>query len=332
MENLTGLLSVSAIFIVFASLFYYLYKKNIFGGNKKSTQYILKNDISNLNLAQLRKKNNALNKEIVFLEDKIEKLKIRIKELKIIIVDLEEQKDQLEANEIQLIKLRKQKDETLSMVAHDIKNPASTIKNFVDLLESYDLNAQEQHDILEGLMETSSRILELADEFSFVVSQENISFIINKERHNINTTVDSIVKSNKSNAEKKKIILNVNKSVKVPTTAYDDIKIKEVLDNLVGNAIKFSPPDTEVKVSTKYDNNYITVEIKDNGFGLTEDEVSKAFDKGSKLSTKPTGNEKSSGLGLWIAKKIVEEHDGKVWVKSKKGIGSTFAFKIPADS
>ncbi len=75
--------------------------------------------------------------------------------------------------------------------------------------------------------------------------------------------------------------------------------------------------------------NYVTVEIADNGFGLTEDEVAHAFEKGSKLSTKPTGNESSSGLGLWIAKKIVTEHDGHVWVKSKKGFGSTFAFKLP---
>ena len=76
-------------------------------------------------------------------------------------------------------------------------------------------------------------------------------------------------------------------------------------------------------------NNEISVEVKDNGYGLTENEVNYAFEKGMKLSTKPTGGESSSGLGLWIAKRIVEEHEGRVFVKSQKGLGSTFAFTLP---
>lgn len=330
MENLTGILSVAAVFILFSSLFYLLVKKNVFGGKDKSNLATNIN-VANMNLAELKKKNRELTEEVLFLENKIEKLKIRIKNLKKVIVDLEEQKNQLEQNEKELINLRKQKDETLSMVAHDIKNPAATIKNFVELLESYDLNAQEQQEILSGLMETSSRILNLADEFTAVVAEEKHTLNLKKEKNNINNAVDSIVKSNKTNAETKQIVLNTNKSVTIPETSFDETKIKEVIDNFVGNAIKFSPPNTEVKVSTQLSGNFVTVEIKDNGFGLTQDEISRAFDKGSKLSTKPTGNEKSSGLGLWIAKKIVEEHDGKVWVKSKKGIGSTFAFKIPVE-
>ncbi len=329
MNNLSGFISIALVFIAFASIVFYLFKKNYFNGNNSGLEK--DSNLIRQNLAQLRKTNKELTEEVVFLENKIEKLKLRIKRLKAVIVELEEQKDQLEKSEKELIRLRKQKDETLSMVAHDIKNPAATIKNFVELLESYDLNAQEQQEILSGLVETSNRIMKLADEFSFVVAEEQTVFRLNKELCNINKAVESIVASNKSTAEKKEINLNVKKYVGIPETKFDEIKIKEVLDNLIGNAIKFSPPKTEVKVTTQLKNNFITVEISDNGFGLTEEEITKAFDKGSKLSNKPTGNEKSSGLGLWIAKKIVEEHNGKVWVKSKKGIGSTFAFKIPVE-
>jgi len=73
----------------------------------------------------------------------------------------------------------------------------------------------------------------------------------------------------------------------------------------------------------------VVVEVKNNGYGLTESEISHAFDKGRKFGNKPTGDETSSGLGLWIAKKIVEEHNGRIVVKSKKGYGSTFSFTLP---
>ncbi len=217
------------------------------------------------------------------------------------------------------------------MVAHDIKNPAGTIKNFVSLLESYDLNAQEQTDVMKGLLETSSRILNLADEFSSIVAQEHVAITLNKEINNLNEAVEDIVSSNKVRANSKEISLLLKKSVSLPKVTMDQDKIKEVVDNFVNNAIKYSPTNATVNVSTKFDNSFAIVEIEDNGYGLTEEELLKAFEKGTTLSTKPTGGESSTGLGLWIAKKIVEEHNGKVWVSSKKGIGSTFSFKLPIE-
>ena len=89
--------------------------------------------------------------------------------MKRVINELREQKIQLEESEKKLKELRAQKDDALTMVAHDLKNPASTIKNFVELLESYDLSAQEQQDVFRGLMETSSRLVRLAQEFSQVI-------------------------------------------------------------------------------------------------------------------------------------------------------------------
>ena len=77
------------------------------------------------------------------------------------------------------------------------------------------------------------------------------------------------------------------------------------------------------------DKSTVLVEVADNGYGLTENEIAIAFEKGSKFNRSNTKDESSSGLGLWIAKKIVEEHNGRVWVKSKKGLGATFSFTLP---
>ncbi|MCB0730759.1 MAG: hypothetical protein KDC88_06975, partial [Ignavibacteriae bacterium] len=293
----------------------------------------LKSSISNnsLKLEELIKENEDLNKEIKFLENKNRKLRIKIDQMNQVIKTLEMQKSQLEKSERKLKELRLQKDETLSMVAHDIKNPASTIKNFVELLESYDLSAQEQHDVLTGLIETSSRLVRLADEFTQVISEEYTPFNLEKEKIDLRKPIENIVKVNRVKANSKNIELRLYQPDTELITNIDEEKIKEVLDNLIGNAIKFCPEKSKVDVLSQINGTSIIVEVKDNGFGLTETEISHAFEKGAKLSTKPTGNETSSGLGLWIAKKIVEAHNGKVWVKSKKGFGSTFAFSLPVN-
>ncbi len=333
--NIVGIISIILVFLIFSGIIFLFFKKNSNSSEESDTKSnaieteVTKKDKTLSKLEKLKSENKKLNSEIFFLEEKNRKLKQKVKELKETILSLEEQKEQLAKSEKRLKELRVQKEETLAMVAHDIKNPASTIKNFVDLLESYDLNAQEQQEVLKGLLETSSRILSLADEFSTVVAQEHVSITLHKKKDNLNETVEEIINANKLKAESKDIALLFKKSFALPKVELDENKIKEVVDNFISNAIKYSPKKATVNVTTQFDDKYAIVEVKDNGFGLTQDEIIHAFEKGVTLSTKPTGGESSSGLGLWIAKKIVEEHNGKVWVKSKKGIGSTFGFKLP---
>ncbi len=331
MESFIGIGIVSLLFILLSGLVYFLIKNKVFSSEADSED--LKTNLLNSEqlskLAKLKIENESLNKEIEFLEKKNERLKVKIEQMKRVINTLEGQKSRLEKSEARLKELRIQKDETLAMVAHDIKNPASTIKCFVELLESYDLSAQEQHEVLSSLIETSSRLVKLADEFTQVISEEDSPFKLYKAKYNFKEAVESIVKINKVNAKNKNIELRYYQPESDLEFEFDNEKIQQVVDNFVANAIKFCPENCKIDVVTKTTNNSAMVEVTDNGYGLTENEVANAFEKGSKLSTKPTGNETSSGLGLWIAKKIVEEHNGRVYLKSKKGFGSTFTFKIP---
>ncbi len=331
MDSLIGIFIVAIIFLIIAGIIIYLIKKNVFSGKlidaTKEAEDL--NSSKREKLKSLKEENEKLNKEIIFLEDKNRQLRLKIDQLKKIIKHLEEQKFQLLENEERLKKLRERKDEALAMVAHDIKNPASTIKNFVELLESYDLTVQEQNDILAGLVEISARLINLADEFSSVIKEEYRPFYLKKEEKNFCKTVEEVVKVNKIKASKKNIDIRLYQPKNEIYIQMDEEKIKEVIDNYVWNAIKYCPEKSKIEIITNFDQNYISVEVKDNGYGLTQEELSHAFEKGSILSTKPTGGESSSGLGLWIVKKIIEEHNGKVWVKSKKGFGSTFAFRLP---
>ena len=335
--NFSFIFGIVVSFIFFIGIFVFLVKKNVFGISENnpvqtdaqtdSAPQPASGDESLVD--ELKRENKNLNAKLAFMEVKMEKMEGKIKELKATNHDLEEHAKQLHQSKRKLEELQLQKDELFSIIVHDLKNPASAIKNFIELLESYDLNAQEQHEIMNGLLETSTHILNLADEVSKIMSVEKSNFKLELGLHNINDAVLTIVQRNQPFAQKKKIKLSFTKDVNLPEISMDLNKIKDVIDNFVNNAIKFAPKGSRVEVVTKKESDNIIVEVIDNGYGLSQEDVQRAFEKGSKLSTRPTGGESSSGLGLWIAKRIIEEHKGKVWVKSKKGAGSTFAFSLP---
>jgi signal transduction histidine kinase len=126
---------------------------------------------------------------------------------------------------------------------------------------------------------------------------------------------------------------NIRISLEIPDTALqvfcDPNKIRQVLNNLLDNAIKYSNPDNSIEVRAKRDGNFIRTEVVDAGVGIPGEDIEKLFKEFSVTSVKSTGNEKSSGLGLAICKKIVETHGGQIGVCSKLGEGSTFYFTLP---
>ena len=105
---------------------------------------------------------------------------------------------------------------------------------------------------------------------------------------------------------------------------------EQIFDNLISNAIKYSPLGKTIWVRIFKANQYIRCEIQDQGAGLGENELAKLFGKFSRLTPKPTGGEGSTGLGLFIVKKLVEAMKGKVWCESKVGEGSIFIVELPS--
>lgn len=264
---------------------------------------------------QLRKNINLLNKTIQSLEEAN--------------INLIEQKESLVEKKLTLEDLQQQKDELLAIKFHDIKNPAQAIQGLVSLLESYDLTAMEQQEIMESIIASSSNIVNLVQAITETFANQNFDDEYIMSLSSLQDVISAVVKINLAYAKKKQVRLLDNSSKSMPKFEFDAQKIKEVLDNLINNAIKFSPPKTDVTVRSFITETHAVTEVKDNGVGMTSEDLSIIFQKGVKLSAKPTGGEKSSGLGLWIAKKIVEAHDGEITVESKQGIGSKFVFKLP---
>lgn len=273
---------------------------------------------------------DKINDENSSLNKYIDQLKDSIVELEDTNIKLLEQKQQLAESENALKELQKQKEELFAIAIHDIKNPLSAIKGYVQLLEEYDLNAVEQQEIMHNLVSSTDKILDLAFEMNkVVIESEREQASIKSGQVSVYETIKSVCTQNAAYAKKKKVRLVNQASQNTPRVTIAADKLEEVLFNLINNAIKFSPENTIVQIKSFFNNHSVTIEVIDDGKGIADEDLPKAFTKGGKLTAKPTGDEKSTGLGLWIVKKIIEENSGEVWVKSKLNIGSTFGFKIP---
>jgi len=297
---------------------------SIFGKKKP-----IENSENNDKLHALINENEKLHDQINLLLAKINSLESQTEELQQIIVELQKKKKFLADSLEKMKKLQKEKDDVIAMAMHDIKNPAGTIQNLISLLETYDLNAVEQSEVHRSLITISNRLVKIVEEVATTVHRTKVALKVEFSESNLNEIAGNVVNRYKIAAKAKDIEIRTDFSAKLTDVELDEGKIDEVIENLLNNAVKFSPNDSEVIVKTKMDDKYVILEVIDNGPGLSEQEVRVAFEKGSQLSAKPTGGESSTGFGLWIVQRIINEHNGKVWVRSKKGNGSTFSFRIP---
>ncbi len=324
-----------AIIIILLTIIIFLLRKR--KGNKDDNK--IKNQALQ-ELSDLKHSHKRIIEEIKNYKEENDYLRTQIKQLNQNVSMLEEanvhlikQKEKLAESKRKLELLQTQKEELFAMAIHDIKNPASAIRSYIQLLNSYDLNAAEQQEIMASLVSSSDNIVKVSSDMCEIIAKSMPEPKLSFSNSSLIKIVDDVCNQNISYAKTKSVKLINKGSRDIPDLKIDPEKIEEALDNLVNNAIKYAPEGTVVEVYSYVKQNgskNVIVEVQDNGVGLSEADMSKCFQKGIILSSQPTGLERSSGLGLWIVKRIIEEHNGKVWVKSKLGAGSTFGFDLPA--
>lgn len=340
--NNTLLLALSALIVILIAviillIIYFTRKlnKNQDKFNTETQAKAGKNSIQKKNTEQdfdkVLEENAILNTELNALRGQIEALQLRSEEMKKQNNELKKNLEKINNKTTELEDLQTQKDELFALIIHDIKNPASLVKSLVELLTSYDLSATEQQEIINDIASTTSKIVQLSQEVSKIIAFESNKMELNYEKIDYKEVINDVYNRNKRGADKKSIELFTEIQEDLPEISIDMFKIDEVLDNLISNSIKFTNPGGLVRIKVYAEENHVVTEISDNGQGLSEDDIKDAFKRGKKLSAQPTGGEHSTGLGLWIVKKLVEAHKGRVWVKSSLGKGSTFFFAIPLD-
>lgn len=278
---------------------------------------------------EARARMEEMERELRRLRKRIQELLGGARTLKRTNRDLHEKCGFLEQSNRTLRELQQRKEEILAGLVHDIKNPAGAIRNLAEILQSYDLSAQEQQNMVADILATSARIIKLSEDMTDMVVAEVRSLPLETAPGSIRDVVEHVARVNRVLAGPKNIKIQVALPATLPTLEMDTPRIEEVLDNLVSNAIKYSRAGSTVTVEVKASVSHITVEVTDTGVGVSQSELQHAFEFGRKLSSHPTAGESSSGLGLWIVRKIVEAHHGVIWVKSTPGKGSTFSIMLP---
>ncbi len=244
---------------------------------------------------------------------------------------LRESQSQLLDRNTTLEALNEQKNRLLGMAAHDLRNPLGVILAYSDFLEteaSAVLDA-DQRDFVSTIKSTSEFMLNLINDLLDVSTIESGRLHLDPAPTDLNELVRHNVSRNRVLAHQKRIGLDFEDTEKLPPITIDRGKIEQVLNNLIGNAVKYSHPDTRVTVRIARDETLVTVSVADQGQGIPEEDLPKLFKAFGRTSVQATAGEQSTGLGLAIVRKIVEGHGGAMSVQSCVGKGSTFSFTLP---
>ena len=223
--------------------------------------------------------------------------------------------------------LNEQKNEFLGIAAHDLRNPLGAIQGYAELLETE--IGDEFKEYTEIIIKVSTQMLDLLNDFLDISKIEAGRLDLKKNEIDYVAFVGQNIKLNALIAQNKRIKIESDFEMHGQILSIDDGKIDQVLNNLIGNAIKYSYPDSTILVKVFKENNQIVTQVIDHGQGIPENEIDGVFYAFKKTSVRPTGGETSHGLGLAIVKKIVEGHDGIVGVTSEKGKGSIFYYTLP---
>jgi signal transduction histidine kinase len=237
---------------------------------------------------------------------------------------------QLEKKNQELLELNEEKNHLIQIVAHDLKSPLNQIKGLLNILKLQAINLNEDDkNLIEEAESSAARMTGMISRILNVNNIENKESNTEKEKVDINEIIEKQIINFETLARKKSIKLLFTPKEDMPTILSDAFFISQILENLISNAIKFSPFEKNVWISTENLGDKIKIKIQDQGPGFKHEEIEKAFKKYQKLSAKPTGGEESTGLGLSIVRKYTQALNGNIELDTRPDEGASFSLILP---
>ncbi len=237
----------------------------------------------------------------------------------------------LQKSRAELAKLNDVKNHFLGMAAHDLRNPVGSILHLCKfVLDSDDGSlSSENREFVSMIQSSSSFTLTLLDELLDIARIEAGRLDLNIVETDLHALITESTGMNQAVASSRDVRFVVNKYEALPAVRLDRTKIMQVLNNLISNAVKFTDAGTDVAVTVFSTDEHVTVSVADHGPGIPPAELGRIFEPfGTKTVSAPDG-EKSTGLGLSIARRIVVGHMGRIWVENREPHGTTFFFSLP---
>ncbi len=222
------------------------------------------------------------------------------------------------------------RDEFVFISAHELRTPVTAIKGYLSMVLDGTFG-----DIPEKIVEplntcnaANERLVQLVHDLLEIARNEAGKMKIEMSDIPIQGNIEQVIKELKSLADKKNIAVNYKQPADGLRIKADPDKLKEVLINLIGNAIKYTTGNGAIDIWHEQHEEGLITHIKDHGIGMTEDDVNNLFAKFFRVQNEDTANIEGTGLGLFICKEIIDRMGGEIWVESKRGEGSIFSFRL----
>lgn len=231
----------------------------------------------------------------------------------------------------QVVRFNDLKNKFLGMVAHDLRNPLAVIRGYANLFEDGSLGglAPGQKRSIRIILKHCDKMLSMIRDLLDISVIESGNLTIERKETDLTAYLKENVQDGALLAKAKSIELVLEIPGNLPKVSMDPNRIDQVINNLITNAIKFSEPQSRIILRAALLEGAVAISVTDQGQGIPREEISKMFRYFGRTNVFPTAGEKSTGLGLAIARRVVEAHGGKIGVESQPGKGSTFTFTLP---
>jgi signal transduction histidine kinase len=228
------------------------------------------------------------------------------------------------------------KSEILGKVAHDLKNPLGVITGrtemMADFLEAEPVSADKVRSQVQHIRQSAERLIGMVDTLLADAMADALNISIRREPIDMTALVQEVIEASRPLLDRKQQRIEIE-ALESRAVSGDPDRLREAIDNLVSNAIKYSPIGGRIRMSVGRSGDDTVIRVSDNGPGLSPEDMSRLFGRFQRLSAKPTAGESSTGLGLSIVKRIVELHGGQITVESLgPGSGTTFTIALPSDT
>jgi signal transduction histidine kinase len=239
---------------------------------------------------------------------------------------LREKTLQLEANRRKLLELDHLKSDFVAMVSHELRTPLTSIIGFAHTLRTLPLNPEQRTKYLGIIEDEGKRLAEMVEEFLDISKIEAGTLALQLGPVPISRLVQEVVEPIRLTAH---AAITTDLDTSLPTISGDMNRLKRVLLNLLANAVRYTAEGTAVEISTRAADQGVRFQVRDHGPGLSRSAQERVFERFYRGADNIAKRTRGSGLGLTIAKAIVEKHGGRIGVESEPGAGATFFFWLP---
>jgi signal transduction histidine kinase/CHASE2 domain-containing sensor protein len=228
--------------------------------------------------------------------------------------------------------LQQMKNDVMAMVTHEMRTPLTAIKGMSEVLMQFDTDANRRREMHQTINEAAQRLSRMIDEYLNLSRLESGTRQLRLTPVRLNSLVEQNLLLMEPLAAQRRIKLTRQFAEDLPGILADEDLISRALTNLLANAIKYSPTETEVVVATKTDGKSVFVSVTDQGYGIAPELQARIFEKFYRIPRVEDADAPGAGLGLAMVREIAELHAGRVMVESESGSGSTFTLRLPIKS